>query len=94
MPYCPDSMPGRAPENRIFTVTANRTGKDIRDGKEMYFIGQSEIVTPSAQILHRAPEGAEELFITEINPAEALDKNLNKQNHVFGDRRPEFYRIT
>jgi predicted amidohydrolase len=93
MPYCPDSMPVRALENRVFTVTANRTGKDIRDGKEMYFIGQSEIVTPSAQILHRAPERQEELFITEIDPADALEKNLTEQNHIFRDRRPEFYRI-
>ena len=91
MPYCPDSMPVRALENRVFTITASRTGKDVRDGRELAFIGQSEIVTPAAEILRRAPEAEEELFLTEIDPAEALAKHLNERNHVFDDRRTDLY---
>ncbi len=94
MPYCPDSMPVRALENRVFTITASRTGKDVRGEKEMCFVGQSEIVTPSAEILRRAPQAEEELFITEINPVDALEKNINEQNHVLRDRRPELYANT
>jgi len=91
MPHCPDAMRVRALENRVFAITANRAGKDVRAGKELSFIGQSQIVTPAGEILHRAPETGEELFIAEIDPAEALDKNITPYNHVLKDRRPELY---
>ena len=92
MPYCPDAMPTRALENRVFTITANRVGRDVRGSRELRFIGQSEIVAPSSRILHRAPEAQEELFLTDIDPADALKKNINARNHIFDDRRPELYR--
>jgi len=91
LPYCPDSMPTRALENRVFTVTCNRIGSDDRGDRKLDFIGQSEIVTPKATILRRAPADEEELFITEIDPAEALDKNVTPRNHAFADRRTDLY---
>lgn len=91
MPYCPDAMPTRALENRVFAITANRIGKDVRDGRELRFIGQSQIVTPSAEVLGRSGEAQEELFITDIDPAAALDKRINRYNDVFEDRRLDLY---
>src|SRR5205823_9020796 len=68
----PISMPVRCLENRVFAITSNRTGSEARGGKEqLTFIGNSEVVTPRGAILHRAPGDQEELYIVEIDPADA-----------------------
>ena len=42
LPYCPDSMPLRCLENRVFAITANRTGTENRkEGPSLRFIGKS-----------------------------------------------------
>lgn len=92
LPYCPDSMPVRCLENRVFAVTANRTGTEERGGKEaLTFIGMSEICSPKARILLRASASGEETGCVEIDPAEARNKNLNDFNNLFTDRRPDRY---
>lgn len=94
MPHCPGAMPVRALENKVFTVTANRIGSDVRDEKKLSFIGLSQVVTPAGKIRHRAPAGREELYVTTIDPAMALEKNLNQYNQVLADRRPKLYGLT
>jgi predicted amidohydrolase len=42
--YCQQAMFTRAVENRVFTITANRTGTEINGDKELYFTGKSVIV--------------------------------------------------
>ncbi|RJQ56962.1 MAG: acyltransferase [Nitrospiraceae bacterium] len=92
LPYCPDSMPVRCLENRVFAVTANRIGEESRkEGKPLRFIGKSEIVSPDGRILVRAPEDEEALMTAEIDPKAARDKRLNPFNDMFRDRRPEMY---
>jgi predicted amidohydrolase len=91
MLYCQDAMVTRALENGVFTITANRIGKDIKQNKELYFTGMSEIVNPKGKILHRGTEDKEEVFIIEINPSEASDKNINPMNNLFSDRREDIY---
>jgi len=92
LPYCPDAMPFRCLENRIFAITCNRTGFEERGGKErLTFIGKSEVVSPGAEILVRASDAGEELAIVEIDPTVARDKQLNPYNNLMEDRRPEFY---
>jgi predicted amidohydrolase len=55
LPYCPQAMPFRCLENRVFAVTANRIGEERRkEGQVLKFIGQSEIVSPEAKVLVRA----------------------------------------
>lgn len=81
----------RAQENRIFWVLANRTGIEELDGKMMNFTGRSQIVAPDGKILVRAGAEAEALKMVEINPLLALNKNVTPRNHIFTDRRPEFY---
>jgi predicted amidohydrolase len=89
--YCQKAMFTRAIENRVFTITANRTGSEVNGGKELRFTGESVIVDPKGNYLHRAPESNDECFIIEIDPSEALDKNVTGMNNIFEDRRAEFY---
>lgn len=93
LPNCPDSMPVRCLENRVFAVTCNRIGSEERGGKEpLTYIGNSEIVTPKGMILHRAPRDREELTILDIEPREARSKQLNRYNDLLRDRRTDLYR--
>lgn len=92
LPYCPNSMPVRCLENRVFAVTANRIGvEERRPGKALRYIGLSEVVSPDGEVLFRAKEDAEVLYTTEVNLKEADDKSINPYNDLFRDRRPEFY---
>lgn len=94
LPNCPDSMPVRCLENRVFAVTCNRIGSEARGGKErLTYIGQSEIVTPKGVIAHRAGRDREELTILDLDPAEARDKTLNRYNDLFRDRRVSLYTL-
>lgn len=93
LPNCPDSMPVRCLENRVFAVTCNRTGMEERGGKDrLTYIGNSEITTPRGVILHRASRDQEELCVREIDPAEARDKSLTRYNDLLRDRRESLYR--
>lgn len=91
MPYCQDAMVTRAVENRVFTITANRTGKDVKKNKELYFTGMSEIVDPKGNILQRGSKDKDEAVIIDIDPSEASDKNINPMNNLFTDRREDIY---
>ncbi|WP_454064598.1 nitrilase-related carbon-nitrogen hydrolase [Candidatus Nitrospira salsa] len=92
LPHCPDAMVTRCLENRVFCITANRIGEETRGGKpSLRFIGKSEIISPSGNILHRAPENESELTLMDIDPMQARDKNLNPYNDLLRDRRPQYY---
>ncbi len=92
LPHCPDAMVTRCLENRLFSITANRVGREARQGKEpLTYIGSSEIVSPRGNVLHRAPRDRDDLAIVEIDPAEARNKALNPYNDLLRDRRPECY---
>ena len=89
--YCQQAMFARALENHIYTITANRTGKDVNGGKELSFTGASVIVDPKGTYLHKGSDNNEECVIIEIDPSSALDKNITARNNIFDDRREEFY---
>jgi predicted amidohydrolase len=92
LPYCPDAMPTRCLENRVYAVTANRTGGEQRGDKErLEFIGTSEIVSPAGEVLYRAARDSEEFGSAEIDIAVARNKNLNPFNNLFEDRRKDLY---
>jgi len=91
MQYCQTAMFARALENHVFTITANRIGKDTNGGKELTFTGQSVILDPKGNYLYRGSDDKEECFIIEIDPSKALDKHVTKLNDVLEDRREEFY---
>lgn len=93
LPNCPDSMPVRCLENRVYAVTCNRIGTESRNVASLTYIGQSEIVTPKGAILHRAPTDQEELYIVEIDPLQARNKKVTELSDLFTDRRPETYEL-
>ena len=92
LPHCPDSMVTRCLENRVYSITANRIGREERGGKpSLQYIGQSEIVSPSGHILYRASETKPELVIRDIEVQQARNKSLNAYNDLFRDRHPQLY---
>lgn len=92
LPFCPDGMVTRCLENRVFAITANRTGTEKRGDKEaLTFIGTSQITSPGGKILYRAAPDLEESGSAEIEVREAASKDLNPMNNLFADRREEFY---
>lgn len=92
LPFCPQSMPVRCLENRVFAVTANRTGTEQRkEGPTLTFIGQSQITSPKAEILVRAGSDDEVLLSSDIDLSLASDKSLNPFNDLLKDRRPSLY---
>jgi len=92
LPYCPQSMPVRCLENRVYAITANRTGEENRKkGQSLKFIGQSLIASPEGKVLVRAPEDEEVLLIADIEPELARNKSITSLNNIFDDRRPEMY---
>jgi len=91
LPHCPDSMPIRARENHVFTITANRYGSEAKEDEELTFIGMSEICDPTGEILRRADRAGDEVGIVAFDPTDARDRKINEMNDVLGDRRPETY---
>lgn len=91
LPHCPDSMPVRARENHVFTITANRHGEEEKEGETLTFIGMSEVCDPSGSILKRASRADDEIGIVEFDPHAARDRRINAYNDVIDDRRPETY---
>lgn len=89
--YCQKAMYTRAIENRVFTITANRIGKDENRGKELSFTGESVIVSPQGDYLAAASIDKEECNIIEIDPSLALNKNITAKNNIFEDRRTDLY---
>ncbi|TAK07646.1 MAG: acyltransferase [Candidatus Manganitrophaceae bacterium] len=91
LPYCPDAMPTRCLENRLFAVTANRVGSESRGTETLTYIGMSEVVDPKGKILYRASDKNEEAHVVEIDPKLARNKSLNRYNDLIKDRRNRFY---
>ena len=81
----------RCIENRVFWILANRTGVEQVGGKELRFIGRSQITAPGGRLLYRAGTDTEELPVIEIDPGEALDKQATPRNHLLKDRRTDLY---
>ena len=93
LPYCPQSMPVRCLENRVYAVTANRIGTEQRkEGEPLTFIGQSQITSPKAEILVRAGADEEILITADIDLSLSRDKRLNQFNDLFKDRKTAYYR--
>jgi predicted amidohydrolase len=95
LPYCPNGMPTRCLENSVFAVTANRTGSEKRyaDKEALDFIGSSQITGTRGEIIFRAPEREDSLFITELDLERARTKNFNPFNNIFKDRKTKFYSL-
>lgn len=89
-PYCPDAMVTRALENRVFVVTADRCGDEVRGDKNFHFIGQSQIVAPDGKVLTRLADETC-VRVIDIDPCRALDKKITAHNDLLAERRPDLY---
>lgn len=87
LPFCQHAMQTRAIENRVFVITANRTGRE----QDYTFTGKSQIVSPESKVILKA-NGQEEIVKTvTINPKEADNKNVTEYNNIIKDRRTDLY---
>lgn len=91
LPYCQDSMVTRCLENKIYAITANRTGYEDRNGKRFSYTGKSQITSPDGSILYRAAPNSDEIGVVEIDISQARDKRTNKYNDLFADRKVAYY---
>jgi predicted amidohydrolase len=91
LPWGQKAAVTRSVENRVFIVTANRYGDEVRGEFSFTFTGASQITTPSGEVLIPAPIEGDAVAVTEIDHAVASDKHLNRHNDLLGGRRPEFY---
>ncbi|MBC8180468.1 acyltransferase [candidate division KSB1 bacterium] len=91
LPFCQDAMVTRCIENRVFAITANRIGKEVRNGQELKFSGCSQITGCLGEIIHRAKAKEEQTFVCEIDPLLAKNKYITENNDIFNDRRIRMY---
>jgi predicted amidohydrolase len=90
-PDAQDAMRVRSIENRVATVTANRTGTETRRGGTVPFTGRSQVVDPRGQVLVRATRTAETARAVDLDLAVARDKRLTRRTFLLAPRRPEMY---
>ena len=91
LPYCQKAMITRCLENRVYAVTANRIGREIRGEDNFKFTGESQITSYDGKILLSAPSDKVSVDFVEIDVSEVRNKKLNKFNDIVNDRRKEFY---
>ena len=91
MPYCQAAMITRSIENRVFTITANRIGKEMLGTQTLNFTGESQITAPNGDVLYRASKNNPAFHMIEIDADLASDKHISPRNNLFDDRREEFY---
>ncbi len=87
------AMRVRSLENRVFTLTANRTGTERRGEEKLVFHGHSQIVSASGKVLAEAGEDDEGWIVADIDPASADRKAFSRWNDIMTDRRPELYEL-
>lgn len=88
---CPRSMPIRALENHVFTITANRIGTEVADAEELSFIGQSRACNPSGDVVAEMGKSETGLAVFEFDPLSARERQITATNHLLNDRKPEAY---
>jgi predicted amidohydrolase len=90
-PNAQEAMRVRALENRIYTVTANRTGTEKRPDGTVPFTGRSQAVDPFGKVMVRAGKTESVARAVDCDLALARDKRLTAITPIFSNRRPEFY---
>ena len=84
-------MIARSFENRVYTITANRTGTETRPAGRVPFTGNSQIVDPMGELIAVANRAEEVAKAVDCDLARARDKAMSPLTHLWTSRRPEFY---
>jgi len=87
LPYCQKSLLGAAVQNRVFIITANRTGVE----RGVKFTGRSQILSPEMKILAKSGKKTEEVKVVQIDPTTAENKRITEYNDLREDRRIDLY---
>ncbi len=83
----------RSIENKVFWILSNRYGTENRGGRALTYTGVSQILAPGGKVLKKAPEKGDSLMIVDVSPEDARSKRIAEMNDLFGDRKPELYRL-
>jgi predicted amidohydrolase len=81
------AVPVQAMMNKIYIATANRIGTE----GELTFTGNSIVADPDGNVIASASADQAEVIFAEIDTSKSRNKMATARNHVFDDRRPEFY---
>ena len=90
--YCQKAMFSRSVENGVFSITANRIGREDRVGRNLTFTGASQIMSPRGDVLAAAPEDQEHVGLATVDLNIADEKMITPRNHRLNDRRVDLYR--
>ena len=90
-PNAQEAMRVRALENRVFTVTANRTGTERRPGGTVAFTGRSQVVDPDGVVVVRAGKADQVARTFHCDLTRSRHKRLTAATPLFTNRRPEHY---
>ena len=91
LPWCQQAMLTRSLENRVFTITANRTGYEKNHDVSNNFTGLSQITNTKGERLLQADQDKEFTGIIELETEDADDKSITPSNHLITDRREDYY---
>lgn len=94
LPWCQEAMKTRSLENRVFSITSNRTGTEFNGTLSESFTGGSQILGTKGEKLIRMNHDEEAVYSVQIDCDLALNKQVTEHNNAFGDRRPEMYSLT
>jgi predicted amidohydrolase len=99
-------VPARAPENKVFLISANKTGPLIPEGllesvsaathipvEFLMGAGGSQIVKPDGTVIARGPVNKEAVIWGDIDLSEADNKLRPDGTHILNTRRPELYKV-
>ena len=92
LPHCQAAMVTRSLENGVFSITANRIGRESRAGKDpLLFTGMSQILDNRGKVLNHLGSSNSGVIISDIDPTQADKKDMTIHNNLLSDRRIEFY---
>jgi predicted amidohydrolase len=91
-PQAQEALRTRALENRVFVVTANRTGADDRPAGRVTFTGRSQVIGPDGDVIARAGVRATCAMAADCDLTLARRKRITAMTPILSNRRPEFYR--
>jgi predicted amidohydrolase len=57
------------------------------------FIGNSRIIDPEGTMLAGAGNENETICLADIDPEKARNKSITARNHLFNDRKPQWYHL-
>ena len=91
--YGQAAMVTRCVENRVFAITANRTGIESKNGRSLSFSGASQIISPDGDLLAHSGRETAELVSAQIHVSLSRDKLFTPLNDIFKDRRTDLYTL-